>query len=177
MGCIHEGVTVMQNPNWALVSKDLAHNLAASKQESCGVGLVWGAERGCSLKGYFGVRKERVLGRDRTSHLKGAGMGCLYQSSLSGFYSGDECALKTNTTSRKKLVARMTVFLVAKPSVLLQQLTEGYVDACVCVCLRGWMSLAAVGKGMWRWGSVHVEEASLFVSVPQGGGMILWGPG
>lgn len=71
-----------------------------------------------------------------TSHLKGSRLGCLYQPILPGFYSGDERVLKTNRTLRKKLVEQMTVFLVAKPSVLLQQLTEGSaiaLDLCVCV--------------------------------------------
>lgn len=77
-----------------------------------------------------------------TSHLIGLRLGCLYQLALPGFYSGNERVLKTNRTSRRKLVERVTVFLVAKPSVLLQQLTEGSaitlcLPACVCVWVAG----------------------------------------
>lgn len=81
-----------------------------------------------------------------TSHLKGSRLGCLYQPILPGFYSGDERVLKTNRTLRKKLVEQMTVFLVAKPSVLLQQLTEGSaaaLDLHACV-------FAGVAGAGWR---------------------------
>lgn len=81
-----------------------------------------------------------------SSHLKGSRLGCLYQPILPGFYSGDERVLKTNRTLRKKLVEQMTVFLVAKPSVLLQQLTEGSAaapDLHACV-------FAGVAGAGWR---------------------------
>lgn len=81
-----------------------------------------------------------------TSHFKGSRLGCLYQPILPGFYSGDERVLKTNRTLRKKLVEQMTVFLVAKPSVLLQQLTEGSaaaLDLHACV-------FAGVAGAGWR---------------------------
>lgn len=81
-----------------------------------------------------------------TSHLKGSRLGCLYQPILPGFYSGDERVLKTNRTLRKKLVEQMTVFLVAKPSVLLQQLTEGSAAA---HDLRACVSAGEAGAG-WR---------------------------
>lgn len=90
----------------------------------------------------MGSVKKRVQKAGGTSHLVGSRLGCFYQPILPGFYSGDERVLKTNRTLRKKLVERMTVFLVAKPSVLLQQLTEGSavaldLHACVFVWVAG----------------------------------------
>lgn len=90
--------------------------------------------------------KKRVQKAGGTSHLVGSRLGCLYQPILPGFYSGDERVLKTNRTLRKKLVERMTVFLVAKPSVLLQQLTEGSAVALdLHACVFAWVA----GAG-WR---------------------------
>lgn len=66
------------------------------------------------------------------------------QPVLPVFYSGGERVLKTNRMLRKKLVERMTVFLVAKPSVLLQQLSEGSAPH-LCACVPVWEA----GAG-WR---------------------------
>lgn len=108
-----------------------------------------------------------------TSHLKGSRLGCLYQPILPGFYSGDERVLKTNRTLRKKLVEQMTVFLVAKPSVLLQQLTEGSAaahDACVCFCGGGWCWLAwQEGVSGRRGGCVCAGELKCFKQICLGG--------
>lgn len=104
----------------------------------------WERVKGCLRKSELkSVEKKKGAKAGGSSHLKGSRLGCLYQPILPGFYSGDERVLKTNRTLRKKLVEQMTVFLVAKPSVLLQQLTEGS----VCVFLRGWLVLAGVAGG------------------------------
>jgi len=90
--------------------------------------------------------KKKVQKAGGTSHLMGPRLGCLYQPVLPGVYSGVKRVLKTNRTLRKKLTERMTVFLVAKPSVLLQQLTEGSVAALdLHACVIAW----AAGAG-WR---------------------------
>lgn len=76
----------------------------------------------------------------------GSRLGCLYHPIFPGFYSGGELVLKTNRTLRKKLVEPMTAFLVAKPSVLLQQLAEGSAVALdLHVCVFAWVA----GTG-WR---------------------------
>lgn len=112
----------------------------------------------CLRKSQLVSVKKRVQKAGGTSHLVGSRLGCLYQPILSGFYSGDERVLKTNRTLRKKLVERMTVFLVAKPSVLLQQLTEGSTVALdLYACVFAWVAGAGWhGRREYRGGGEDV---------------------